>query len=152
MRIPRAPLTVGLAAAAVAGVGLLGMWEASTYSFGTARMFGPAVFPFALSVLLLMAAAGIVLEGGTEQDEQPIRITRARALVFVTVLGGPVAFALIVGRLGLVPAVFACVLVSALAERSLTPFGALALGAVLAAGCTAVFFYFLNLPLRPFIW
>lgn len=152
MRNLRVPLPVGLAAGAVAAVGLLGMWEASNYSFGTARMFGPAVFPFALSALLLAAAVGIVLEGGTEEDEQPIVLTWSRAIVFLTVLGGPVAFALIVGRLGLVPAVFACVLVSVLAERSLTLLGALALGAVLAAGCTGVFFYFLNLPLRPFIW
>mgnify|MGYP003135106568 CR=1 FL=1 len=141
MRGMRVSLPVGLAAGAVIGVGLVGMWTASGYDFGTARQFGPAVFPFALSALLLLAGLGILLEG-SPPDEEPFRLSWPRGIVFVTILG----------RLGLVPAIFACVLISVLAERSLSLVRTLVLGAVLAAGCTLVFTVFLNLPLRPFIW
>lgn len=151
MRGMRVSLPVGLAAGAVIGVGLVGMWTASGYDFGTARQFGPAVFPFALSALLLLAGLGILLEG-SPPDEEPFRLSWPRGIVFVTILAGPIAFALTVGRLGLVPAIFACVLISVLAERSLSLVRTLVLGAVLAAGCTLVFTVFLNLPLRPFIW
>ena len=151
MRALRVSLPVGLAAGAVVVVALVGMWEASRYEFGTARQFGPAVFPFALSGLLLLSGLGILLEGRTP-GEEPFRLSWSRAIVFVAILAGPIAFALTVGRLGLVPAIFACVLISVLAERSLSLLKALLLGAVLAAGCTLVFTVFLNLPLRPFVW
>ncbi|MGX1307569.1 hypothetical protein AB7M35_002289 [Amorphus suaedae] len=144
-------MPVGLAAGAVVFVGLVGMWEASGYEFGSLRQFGPAVFPFALSALLLLSGLGILLEG-SPAGEEPFRLSMPRGVVFLTILAGPIAFALTVGTLGLVPAIFACVLISVLAERSLSLLKALLLGAVLAAGCTMVFVVFLNLPLRPFVW
>lgn len=144
------PRSTWLAAGTAVVVGLVGLWEGSGYDFGTARQIGPAVFPVALSILLLAAAAGIVIEalmGVSGPDPAP-----ARPVVLAGVLGAPVAFSLVIGPFGLFPAIFAAVIVASLAERSLRPGAVLALAVTLGAACSLVFVVLLNLNIPVVRW
>lgn len=143
----RTALAVGLTGL----VGLLGMWAATSYDFGSARQIGPAVFPFGLSLLLTLAAVGIVVDDILgEKATGKARI--ARPDVIAGVLGGPLAFAILVEPFGLAPAIFACVIIAALAERSLRPVAVLGLAAVMALVCSLVFVSFLKLPIDIVNW
>lgn len=139
-------------AAGLAGViGVFGMWEASAYDFGSARQIGPAVFPFGLSLMLSIAAVGIVIDdllGDAGSEELKL----ARPDVILGVLGGPLAFAVLVERFGLAPAICACVVIAALAERTLRPLTVLIVAAVMATVCSLVFVSFLKLPIDIVSW
>lgn len=139
-----------LAAGTALGVAIVGLWEGSGYAFGTARQIGPAVFPVALSLLLLVAAAGIVIEGvlggGGPEPET------ASPAVFAAVLGAPVAFSLVIGPFGLFPAIVAAVIVASLADRSLKPRTVLAVAFVLGTACSLVFVTLLNLNIPVVTW
>lgn len=152
MKFTNLPRSTILAAGGAFFIGTIGIWEASNYPFGSLRQIGPAIFPVSLSILLLLAGAGIILEqlvSGKSDAEDP---KAAKMIVILSVLGGPIAFALLINRFGLVPAIFAGVLISSIAERKLSIWKLLLLSAALSAGCTLVFVWLLKLPLRPFIW
>jgi hypothetical protein len=142
-----------LLAAGMAGiVGLLGAWEGATYGFGTPRQIGAAVFPFVLSLLLVAAACGIVVERlvtGEDPDEKLVTVPTG---VLLGVLGGPIAFALIIDRFGLAPAVIACVVIASLADRTLKPLSVLLLACGMAALCSLVFISLLSLPIDIVSW
>lgn len=141
-----------LAGSAALLVGALGLFESLRYPFGTAGQIGPAIFPLGLSILMIIAGLAIFAEAlfapRTGAPEP-----KARDIVTVlAIVGGPVAFALVVERFGLIPAVTASVLISGLADRELKVRSTLILAALLSIGCWLVFVYFLRLPLRPITW
>ena len=142
----------GLAAAMAGLIGLVGMWEATDYAFGSARRIGPAVFPFGLSLLLFLSAIGIVLERALQGERADDRLDQAPAVVLLCILGGLLAFALSVERFGLAPAIFACVIISSLADRSLRPITVIVVAAFMATICSLVFVTLLNLPISIVEW
>lgn len=151
-RIRALPRSSALAALLALGVGAIGAWEGSAYDFGTLRQIGPAVFPVGLSLMMIAAAAGILAEGlmrGADDAAEPVP---SKALAVMAVLAAPLVFALTVGRFGLAPAVFAAVVVAALADRSLRTIEVLALALGLSVACSLVFIVGLNLNLRIIDW
>jgi hypothetical protein len=153
-RLARLPLHVLLAAAAAILAGAAGILIASAYPLGTARIIGPAIFPIALSAMLVLCGIGILAEGlAAQRDGKPSPApSLAAPATVLAILGGPALFGLTVGRLGLVPAVIACVVLVSLAERERPWRTILLLAGGLAGGCTLVFVYLLKLPLEPFLW
>jgi putative tricarboxylic transport membrane protein len=116
---------------------------AQNYQLGSARRMGPAYFPVALSLILILiglatVARAFVIAGA------PIRDFAARSLALVT--ASVVLFGLIVQGAGLAVATAALVLASAPASRSFRLVPTLLLALALALFCTLVFATGLGLP------
>lgn len=151
--IQRIPQSNWFAAALMALIGAVGAREAWKYPFEMDRIIGPAIFPLALSLLLILASAAILIEGAltANADEMKERIEpRWGAMLLIS--GGIIAFIVLVERFGMVPAIVASVMLTSLADRESTILRSLSVAVVLSVGCTLVFYTFLKLPLRPFIW
>ena len=130
-------------------VGAAAFIESFRSPLGSIGQIGPAVFPLGLSVLLIIAGIAIIIEdlrAGTI-PQTPVPLTS-----LLTVAGGPIAFALLVVPFGLIPAIVASVMISALADRSLRPLSVLLLATGLALGCTLVFITFLKMLIAPIDW
>lgn len=148
----RIPSAAGLlAGACVIAVGLFAAWEATSYSFGALNRPGPGLFPLALGLIMVGLGVGIVAESlVVRRAADALERPNIRSVLAILAAFG--AFALLVERAGLVPAIVAAVLVSALAEPRTRIVQAAALAAGLAAVCVLIFVEALNLPLRPFAW
>ena len=146
-RVGRPGVPGGLIALAV---GLWVMAEAQGYPMGSARRMGPGWFPTALGGL--MAAMGATLAGLSLWRSEPPRgeDERADPRALLAVLAGLAAFALLLPRAGLVPAVAGLVVVAAQGSGQLRPVAGLGLAGVLALLAWAVFRLGLGLPLPAF--
>jgi hypothetical protein len=146
-RLARPGVIGGLLALAI------GLWviiEAAGYSLGTARRMGPGYFPTLLGALMSIMGTALAAfavwrdEAPRDDDDRP----DARALI--AVLLGLAAFALLLPRAGLVPAVAALVVIAAQGSGQMRPSGALVLAGCLAALSWAIFRLGLGLPLPAF--
>ncbi|AEQ50391.1 tripartite tricarboxylate transporter TctB family protein [Pelagibacterium halotolerans] len=130
-------------------VGLLAFAESLRYPLGAMGQIGPAIFPIGLSLLLAAAGIGIIIEDVRNRIVPEGAVPPRNILA---VVAGPMALALLIDSFGMVPAIFAGVLISALADRELRLWTALAVATVLAVGCTLVFITLLKLPIAPIGW
>lgn len=121
-------LLVGLGVATV---------SARDYTIGSLRNMGPGFFPLVLGALLVMFGLAIALTSlAGARDAEGGRFA-LRGLVFV--LGGAVAFGLLLQPLGVILAIMAAVLISAWASPELRFWPSLALALVLGFGSAAAF-------------
>jgi Tripartite tricarboxylate transporter TctB family len=130
---------------------LLGVGAAYTgtgYKFGTLARMGPGFMPVMLGIVL--AFLGILIAGtalgSSEDDGKKFLPDNPQWFGWLCIIGGPVMF-IILGRFaGMIPAVFACVFVCALGDKTATYKSSL----VLAAGVTVfgvlLFHYLLSIP------
>lgn len=111
--------------------------EGWRYEFGTALQMGPGFFPIVLAGLLALLG-GLVMAGGWRKPPEaaggPIPY-RAMLLICAAL----VLFAAGARTLGLVPLVFLCTVLTALASPKNPPLSALVMGLVMTALCYAVF-------------
>ena len=128
------------------GVGAASMWMG--YKFGTLARMGPGFMPVVLGVVLALLGlliAGVAL-GSSEPDDQKFLPANPQWFGWLCIIGGPVLF-IILGQFGgMIPAVFACVFVCALGDKT----GTYKSSAILAAGVTVfgvvLFHYLLSIP------
>jgi uncharacterized membrane protein YhdT len=130
---------------------LLGVGAAVTgsgYKFGTLARMGPGFMPVVLGVVLAFIGvliAGTAL-GSTEPDDQTFLPQNPQWFGWFCILAGPVLFIVLGQYGGMIPAVFACVFVSALGDKTATYKSSF----VLACGVTVfgvlLFHYLLNIP------
>ena len=141
-----------LGGALMIALGVVVAVQGSTYSIGTLSRMGPGYFPVALGVILALSGIAIAIKGwfaSAPEDAKPIPVEwRAWLLIALSII----AFVLFAEYLGLVPATFAVVFISALADRQNTWRSAavLALGVVVVA--VVVFWWALQLQLPLFRW
>jgi hypothetical protein len=128
----RQDVAVGLIAIAVA----FG-WEATNYEMGRAIRMGPGFIPMALAVILGVLGIAVALAGTVKHSGTEAGPVSWRGIVLVCV--ALVIFGAYGKTLGLVPVVFICSLITALASTRNTLFGAIAISASLAALCWVVF-------------
>lgn len=133
----------GLALLAIGGFFLSGALE---MPLGTARRMGPGYFPAMLAIIIIVLGLVILLPAFLRQGELPRPAWRP----FLAVLASVAAFALTMRPLGLIPAVVATVLVSAVADRNSRPLAAIVLAAALALASWVIFVFALGLPLTVF--
>ena len=130
---------------------LLGVGAAVTgsgYKFGSLARMGPGFMPVVLGVVLVLIGiliAGTAL-GSSERDDTKFLPDNPQWFGWLCILAGPVMF-IVLGELGgMIPAVFACVFVSALGDKTATYKSSF----VLALGVTVfgviLFHYLLNIP------
>jgi uncharacterized membrane protein YhdT len=130
---------------------LLGVGAAVTgtgYKFGTLARMGPGFMPVMLGIVLaflgiLIAATAL---GASEDDDKKFLPDNPQWFGWACILGGPVLFIILGTYGGMIPAVFACVFVCALGDKTATYKSSL----VLAAGVTVfgvlLFHYLLSIP------
>jgi hypothetical protein len=130
---------------------LLGVGAASMgmgYKFGTLARMGPGFMPVVLGVVLALLGlliAGVAL-GSSEPDDQKFLPANPQWFGWLCIIGGPVLFIILGEFGGMIPAVFACVFVCALGDKT----GTYKSSAILAAGVTVfgvlLFHYLLSIP------
>lgn len=118
------------------GVGAWVAWYAAAhYELGQMRRMGPGMFPMGSGVLLALFGLGVALPAFFRTGPRP-RGNLAGAFWITLAVA---AFAVIMPRLGLFPAIVATVALSSLAGRSARPGAVLALSAALCVTCWLVF-------------
>ena len=133
-------------------VGILVVSRGLTYEAGTLSRMGPGYFPVALGAILALSGLAIAVTGwfATPPAETMRAPPQWRAWFLVCV--SIVAFIVLAAYLGLVPATFAIVFISALADRDNSLKDALALSLAMVAICIVVFWWLLQVDLPLFRW
>ena len=124
-------------------VGVLAVFFARNYPFGTALRMGAGFFPVVLGVVLMLfgvffAARGLRDSAKIEGNWSP------RALIVLPLAF--VAFGVLMEHAGFVPAMLALIVGSALAGAEFRIGEVLVLSALLTAMCVALFIWALGLP------
>jgi hypothetical protein len=120
----------------------------SGYKIGSLARMGPGFMPVMLGSVL--AFLGILIAGtalaSSEPDEGKFLPDNPQWFGWLCILGGPVLFIIFGQYAGMIPAVFACVFVCALGDKT----GTYKSSAILAAGVTVfgvlLFHYLLSIP------
>ena len=130
---------------------LLGLGAAVTgtgYKFGSLARMGPGFMPVVLGMVL--AFIGLLIAGtalaSSERDDSKFLPENPQWFGWLCIIGGPILFIILGEYGGMIPAVFACVFVCALGDKSAT----YKYSAILAAGVTGfwvlLFHYMLSIP------
>jgi uncharacterized membrane protein YhdT len=120
----------------------------SGYNIGSFARMGPGFMPVALGIVL--ALLGLLIAGtallSTEPDDSRFLPANPQWFGWLCIIGGPILFILLGTTAGMIPAVFACVFVCALGDKT----GTIKSSAILAAGVTLfgvlLFHYLLSIP------
>ena len=128
-------------------IGAFAIWESWDYPMGSVTRMGPGYFPFLLGIVLVIVCLGIIAFEGRLADGADIKLPAFRGLVWIPL--AVAAFALLVERFGLGPAIVAAVFLSAQADDDLGWKETAVLALATAAVCIVVFIYILGLPLDP---
>ncbi|MCC5987919.1 MAG: tripartite tricarboxylate transporter TctB family protein [Pararhodobacter sp.] len=130
-------------------IGLFVIWQVQGYPMGTPRRMGAGFFPLMLGILLVTLSLLILaVEGrGIARPDMPRPAWKGLIWVLLSIA----AFAALVERAGLVPAIMASVLLSSRADESLTLLASVVLGAACAAIASGLFITALGLPLRMIV-
>ena len=130
---------------------LLGVGAAVTgtgYKFGTLARMGPGFMPVVLGVVLAflgLLIAGTAL-GSSEDDDKKFLPDNPQWFGWLCIIAGPIAF-IILGQFGgMIPAVFACVFICALGDKTATYKSSLVLAAGITVFGVVLFHYLLNIP------
>ena len=124
---------------------------------GTFAQMGPGMFPFLVGLTVAMLGAALLVttalkrrRAQTPVDAAALQAPDWRTLALVVF--SIAVFALLIRRAGMVPAVFAMVLVASRSSDDLRPLKALALAAVLCVIGWVVFVLLLGLPIPLLAW
>ena len=124
-----------------------------TYNIGTLTHMGPGFMPVWLGAILIVL--GIFIAGSAvaaEVDVSGIFQHDPQWLSWLCIIAGPVLFIVLGIYGGLVPATFACVFVSALADRTATLKSSFALAAAATLAGAILFGYLLQVQFPLFQW
>ncbi len=133
-------------------LGLGAMFQGMTYKIGSLSRMGPGFFPLSLGVLLALMGAAIFFTA--KKDEAKIKEVplppewRAWFLIVLSLI----AFIVLGIYGGLLPATFAVVFISALADRENTVKQATLLSLGIAVVCVVVFWWGLDMQFPLFRW
>ncbi len=141
-----------------AAVGIAFAVGATSYNVGNGARMGPGYFPLLLGILLALLGAGVIFSSLVIEtdDGEPIGRIAWRPLVFI--IGSNLVFGLLLGgvvawglpAMGLIAAIYAVVLISALASPKFDFKEALILATILAIGSYLTFVLALKLQFQ--VW
>ncbi|MCU4652037.1 tripartite tricarboxylate transporter TctB family protein [Roseibacterium sp. SDUM158016] len=124
-------------------------WYAQhTMNLGSLRRMGAGAFPLGVGIILMILGVLIVLPALRKPGPKIEFAIRTPLIILAAVC----AFAFCVPRLGVVPAIFATVFISSLADRRLTPLFSFLVSISLSAAIWLLFVQGLNLPIPMFDW
>ena len=142
-----------LTGALLAGVGVFAIWTGYGLGTGTIRRMGPGFFPVMLGAILIALGALIAMFPGKAPvpgTESTTESAPANLRALVLICAAIAAFALLVRTAGLVPAVFAAVVLSSMADTAVQPLQSLAIATVMSALAVGVFVWGLGFQAAPF--
>ncbi len=123
------------------------IWLASGYRYGTAQRMGPGFFPTYVAGFL--AFLGLVISLRSFVVTGP-RIDKVGWRQLIMTIVAVVVFGVVLAYFGLVAAIIALVIASALADAESRPLEVIGLAVFLAIFSVGVFVYLLGLPLM--VW
>ncbi len=144
VRSRRNAITGAIFIAIAAGFGI----EALNYPLGSPIRMGPGFIPLTLAGILATLGL-IILIGGLREDER-IDVAPIPWAGGALVMGSLILFGLFARQLGLVPIVFVCTTLTAMASKNNTIVSALTIAAVLSAACYLIFKVGLGITLPTF--
>lgn len=130
-------------------IGLGAAAEGGTYHIGTLVRMGPGFFPVALGVILV--CLGIIIAGtafaSREGGDERFLPAHPQWFGWLCLIGGPILFIILGVYAGMIPAIFACVFVCALGDKTATLKGTLIMSAGVTVFGVILFSYLLGVPL-----
>jgi putative tricarboxylic transport membrane protein len=134
--------------------GLVMALKGPGYRLGTLMHMGPGFLPTALGVILIclgiaIAGTGLTVPEGEDEDITP---EHPEWLGWACILAGPLCFILFGSYFGLIPAIFSCVFVSSLGDRTATLKGSITLAAFVTIFGVGLFSYLLQVPMPLLAW
>lgn len=132
-------------------------YAALNLKVGTFGQMGPGMFPLVVGATVVAFGAGILLTTALKARQgapasEALAPEKADWRTLAVVVLSIAAFALMVRRLGMAPAVLGLVLVSASVSGELTLPKMLALAAALIAAGWVIFIVLLGLPIKLLAW
>lgn len=131
------------------GFGVLAMFIARDYPFGSTMRMGPGYFPSVIGGCLIVLGTAITVTGLRLKGEG-IGPFPWRAMLFLGV--GFASFAWGIDNLGFIPALAILILLASFASKEHRWKEVLVETLVLIGGCWAIFIYGLELPFPLFWW
>jgi hypothetical protein len=130
---------------------LLGLGAAvvgSDYKFGSLARMGPGFMPVVLGVVLAFLGVLIAVTALTssEPDDATFLPANPQWFGWLCIIGGPILFIILGEYAGMVPAVFACVFVCALGDKTATYKSSFFLAAGVTVFGVVLFHYLLSIP------
>ena len=137
-------------------IGLSAVFDSIQYKLGTLSHMGPGFFPCAVGSLLALTGLLIAISAGEEKPNPGPSLghptgmpdIRGGVCIILSIL----AFIGCGRYLGLLPATFAVVFISALGDRQNTVKQALVISAIMMVIAAGVFWYALQLQMPLFKW
>lgn len=131
-------------------VAVVAFFWSQAYEMGSPTQMGPGFFPALLSIVLALIGVACIVQGLFSAQSDPVASHGLEPLLFI--LASIVAFGFLIDRVGLVPAIFAAVLLSCVRRAIVNPLEVLLIFVALAGFCSLVFIYLFSMPIPLFIW
>jgi Tripartite tricarboxylate transporter TctB family len=154
MAILRAGRRDFYAAGLVGAVGLIAIRNGVAVDIGTLTDMGPGFMPVVLGVLLILLGVGIAYSVSYAPSAalDATDPERPQWRAWFCILAGPLTFIALGQGAGFVPAAFACVFISALADRTTSLVSATLLAVAVTVVGGFLFLYLLNVPFPLLQW
>jgi hypothetical protein len=137
-------------------IGLSAAFGSLDYKLGTLSRMGPGFFPCAIGVLMAFTGFLIAVTADDAKPAAPPVLGHSHQMPDLRgaacIIGSILAFILVGDYLGLLPATFAIVFISAMGDRQNTVKSALVLSAAMMLIAAVVFWWALQLQLPLFKW
>jgi hypothetical protein len=131
------------------GIGLFVIVKARDYDLGTATHMGPGYFPTMLAGMMTVLGLVALLQSLARADDAKVEHLDIVPVAFL--VGGVVAFGLLIDSTGLVPALAALIALSCYRRLLRKPLEVLAIFAVITVATVGIFIYLIKLPIQAFV-
>jgi Tripartite tricarboxylate transporter TctB family len=135
-------------------LGIAAIVAGRSYNIGTLSRMGPGFFPVSLGVILALAGVAIAVGArfASRAPAQDSKVLPPEWRGWICICLSIVAFVVLGKYGGLLPATFAIVFISALADRQNTILSATVLALAIVAVCLVVFWWALQMQFALFSW
>ena len=134
------------------GLGVVVTAQGASYTTGTLSAMGPGYFPVALGVIMALCGVSIAIKGWVAEPAAAAKKLPAEWRAWLLMCGSIVAFIVLARYLGLAPATFGLVFLSALADRDNNWQRAALLALAMVVIATVVFWWAFRINLPLFRW
>lgn len=133
-------------------IGLGAVIQGRQYSIGTLSRMGPGFYPVALGAILALVGLALIATARFSKVQVEDKALPPEWRGWLLICASIVAFVVLGKHGGLVPATFAIVFISALADRENTLLSATMLALATVAICIVVFWWALQMSFDLFGW